>query len=122
MKPKYFGVLVLVLACLHEFLWWWLKDYAPGEAGSIRAVLRWPLIAVLCYGLAKFGRDKWLAGVCVAVAFFSATSSACELAWLLDPWPFNPDDELCSKKWGVPMTLVSAFVALVTVARWQGDE
>jgi len=112
------GVLLLLVACGHEFAW----QAWPAEAqGDIEAITRWPLVAVLAGLLAMMARSPFLKAACAAVALMCTTTAGCSAAWLISPWVVSPGDEQCSAQWGFPMLLVSGLAAVLVLIWWPHD-
>jgi hypothetical protein len=115
MKANNYALAVLVAAVVNEFAW---TAGEPGTQGAIRYVTQWPLLCVLLLGLHLAFRDRFLTAVCAAAAVMSSTTAGCSAYWLATRFVLQAGEEQCSKEWGVPMLLVSAFVALAVFWRW----
>lgn len=107
---------VLAPACVHEFIW---QAFRPDVQGDVRAVTQWPLVALLCALVALLARDRIVTAACAAAALMSLTTAACSLSWLIDPWLTTAGEDQCSRKWGVPMLLVSGIAALLVLSMWR---
>tara|TARA_R110000868_G_scaffold44563_2_gene148652 strand:+ start:1466 stop:1822 length:357 start_codon:yes stop_codon:yes gene_type:complete len=112
------ALLVLVLACLHEFAWL----AVPYEfQGDVRAITQWPLVTCLCIVCALAMWDRFVTACCLAVGLMSSTTAICSAAWLVAPWPIEPGAEQCSTHWGVPLLLVSGLAALLVIISGKSD-
>lgn len=107
---------LLLAACLHEFLWQW---FSPDQQGDVRAVTQWLPIAVPHLLLAWVVRRPIVTAACAAVVLMSSTTAACSLSWLIDPWLTTAGEDQCSRKWGIPMLLVSGIAALLVLSMWR---
>lgn len=115
MEVRTFALILLAVACVHEFAW----QLAPaGSQGAVRYVTAWPLVCVVLLGLHLYMRDRFLSAVCMAVALMTSTTAGCSAYWLATKFVLQPGQEQCSKSWGVPMLLVSAAAALAVFWRW----
>ena len=107
---------VLAPACVHEFIW---QAFAPDLQGDVRAVTQLPQVAILCALVAVLAWDRIVSAACAAAAFMSSTTAACSLSWLLDPWLTIAGEDQCSRKWGIPMLLLSGLAALLVLSLWR---
>lgn len=102
------AVLLTLLASGRELVW---QAWPAELAGDVQMVMEWPLIAALCFCLALVARNPIVTVACTFVALTVSTSSICSLAWLIHPWTPAPGEQMCSAKWGIPVTMISAFAA-----------
>lgn len=111
------ALLVLVLACVHEFAWQFLPD-GLGLQGNLRAVTQCPLIVALLFGVSAMARERFVSAVCVAVAIMSSTTALGSVWWFLARWDAVPNIEHFSRQAAAPMLLLSAVAALAVFWRW----
>lgn len=110
------GLLLLLLACAHEFVW---QDWPAGVQGDVRNITQQGPVWLLCWVFARLAARRFVTAVCAAVAVMSTTTAACSLAWLINPWPVMPGADQCTRRWGVPMLLLSGFAALLALTLWR---
>lgn len=104
-----YSLILLALACVHEFAW----QLAPAGFGrDVRDLTQWALICGLCLGLHLIVRHRLLSSVCAAIAVMSSTTAGCAAWWLMDHAVHQ-----CSKTYGAPLMLLSAFAALAVFWR-----
>lgn len=120
MKLRNYALLVLVMACVHEFAWQFLPD-GLGLQGNLRAVTQWPYLLAVLAGLAVLMQDRFMSAVCAAAAVMSSTTALCGAWWFAARWDLVPGVEHCSTKLGFPLLLLSAAVAVSVFWRWGDD-
>jgi len=109
------ALLILISACLHEFVW---QAFSIKYQGDVRAITQWFLWASCGYTIHKLANHLFVTAAMVAVTIMTLTTAGCAFWWVLTEFVKLPGQEQCSKEWGVPMLLISAFAALVVFFRW----
>lgn len=107
---------LLLAASLHEFLW---QLFAPDHQGDLRNVTALLPVAVPCFFLALVLRRRIVTAACVAAVFMQTTTAACSLTWLISPWVVTAGEDQCSRRWDLPMLLLSGLAALLVLCLWR---
>lgn len=111
------ALLLLVLACVHEFAW---QKFPAGVGlqGNVRNVTLWPLICIACLTISVLARDRFATAVCAAVCVMTSTTALCSAWWLIAPFETGPGKWQCSAQIGPPIFLISIVAALWTFWRY----
>lgn len=113
------SLLLLLVACAHEFVWQRWPDELQGD---IRNITAWPLTAGLCFLVALLsGWQPRITAACAAIAVMAFTTAGCSLAWVISPWPVLPGAEQCSQHWGPASMLLSCIAALLAL-QWSNKK
>jgi len=110
------AVILLALACIHEFSW---QVFPWALQGQWRAVTQWLVIAWLALSVARLGRNKLLSAACLATTIMSSTTAVCSAAWMINPWELQAGTSQCSQWLSFPTMFVSVLVALLALRRWK---
>lgn len=109
MKHKATALAMLIAGCIASYGWQFLPPHFAGAAWYITQSLWQVLLLAL---LAAIYRSAAVVLVCALLSVFSLMVAGCEAAFLVNPWPMNPGDELCSARLNYPLGLLGAVIAL----------
>ncbi len=109
MKHRTTALALLLIGCAAAYGWQFVPSQYVGAAWYISQGL-WQV--VLLGLLAGLYRSRAVVAVCALLAGFSGMVAGCEAAYLVNPWPMNPGDELCSARLNYPLGLLGAVIAL----------
>lgn len=107
------ALLLLVAGLAWNNAWKWAP---PAVAGDVWSASCGAFITLLlaCVGWRSAAPVRL---VCVLLAGFALQVFACNVWFVVAPWPFNPGDETCSSLLHFPLGLAGLWAASM-VAQW----
>ena len=109
MKHKRTALALLLIGCAAAYGW----QFVPAQYVSAAWYISQSLWQVVLLALvASLYRSRAVVLVCALLAVFSLMVAGCEAAFVIEPWPMNPGDELCSARLNYPLGLLGAVIAL----------
>lgn len=114
MRPTTAASWAVAASAFHSLSW---QAWPAGMQGTWLNVSQWGLV----WGLANLGwacataprllgsADARTVGAAMCMVLVdNAVGAMCAAAWLIDPWVVEAGQDQCTKKWGVPVTLITA--------------
>ena len=122
MRPTTAASWAVAASAFHSLSW---QAWPAGMQGTWLNVSQWVLVwglANLAWACASAQRPLGRADACTVgaaacmVLVDNAVGALCSAAWLIDPWIVEPGQDQCSKRWGLPVTLITAAVYAAVAA------
>jgi hypothetical protein len=104
---------LLLVGVVAQYGW----RHAPVEAqADVWNASQALLVLVTLAMLANAYRSRWVLAVAALLGCMQASTAACSLAWLAQPWPVHPGDDQCDAALRFPLSAVGLWLAALLVA------
>lgn len=108
MKNVVFALCLLLAGLIHNNAWKW----APVEHKAMVWNISGALLPALLLVVIALAWGHWAVTlVCLLLIGFALQVAGCSIAFMVRPWPVNPEDELCSAGIHAPLGLVGLWAA-----------
>lgn len=114
LRPSTAASWAVAASAFHSLSW---QALPAGMQGTWLNVSQWVLVCGLVHlawacALAQrplcSADARTVAAAEAMVLVDNAVGALCSAAWLIDPWVVEPGQDQCSKRWGLPVTLITA--------------
>lgn len=122
MRPTTAASVAVAASAFHSLSW---QALPPGMQGTWLNVSQWVLVwglANLAWACAtarsplRVADSKTVAAAVAMVLVDNAVGALCSAAWLIDPWVVEAGQDQCTKRWGIPVTLITGAAYAVVAA------
>lgn len=115
------AVLLLAIGWLHQgaHVWLyrvgWISEAQRGHTWNITGAIFGATVLVML-GLSRRSIAVWVA--CAILIGHAAQVAGCSAAYLMNPWPINAGDSLCSDGLAGPLAALGVTAAAVVARRY----
>lgn len=119
MKHQRLALVLLVTGLLFSYAWYWAPDQYAGEAFSI--VTSAHIIFVMGFIGFVFRSPEVLAVVALII-LFKMMVIGCNVWFIVDPWPIQPGQAMCSARLNMPLGFVGLGLGVLLAARFAREK